>query len=135
MRLYWCARGYDHHAHHALLRSLYSIGALPASVPASVFSFLFRTKLCQFWPLRLFCSAPLRLCSTLLCATLSLSLLCSSGFVSASALHLSPTLGSAFHSSRTTSTLLTLFKMQRVRKNICRRCQTVTHTSTHPSDL
>ena len=65
MRLSLCARGYSHHAHHTLLRSL---GALLASVPASVSHFLFLTKLLVL------VFAPLRLSTLRLCASSSLHL-------------------------------------------------------------
>ena len=80
VRLPWCARGYSHHAHHALLRSLYR------SASRQRFSF-FSTH----GTLPVLGFVPLRLCaSSLLCAFVPqlFSELCSSGFVSASALPL-----------------------------------------------
>ena len=109
VRLPWCARGYLHHAHHALMRSLY-IGALTGGLAAGVSSFSLPTQysagfsLCAFAPL---CSP---LCTALFFALLS-ALLSSLRYTSlCSALLFSflsrLRLVSACHSSRTTPTLL-----------------------------
>ena len=75
VRLSWSARGYDHHAHHVLLCSIYR------SASRSVFSFFSFARnsagfsLCASAPLHLCASAPL-FCSALVSVLLS-NLLCS----------------------------------------------------------
>ena len=120
MRLYWRARGYDHHAQHGSCAPY--IGALLTSVPASVFSFfsLHETlPVFAFAPLHLCAFAPL-FCSTLsasLVSALLSSLICSrlcSALLSAvvfslSALHSPLLLGSASVSALGSSSLVAIY--------------------------
>ena len=68
---------------HTTRSCAHYIGALLASVPASVSLSSLCTKLCRFSPLRLCTSAPLRLCASVL-----LSSQCCSGLTTALVSHL-----------------------------------------------
>ena len=93
VRLSWCARGYSHHAHHSLLRSIYRSTSRQRSGKRFSLSYLLHGtlpvfRLCASAPLRL--GSALRLCSSLcfapsgLASALHSSLLCSSRLWSAS---------------------------------------------------
>ena len=73
VRVSSCARGYHHHAHHALVRSLYSSASRRRSAHVlSLLSLATKLPALAFAPLRRCTSAPLRallFCSRLCCAS------------------------------------------------------------------